>query len=273
MQQPNYYSIIPASVRYSKLISGNEKLLYSELTCLANKFGYCYASNKYFADLYGVSKKTITRRLANLKKCGFINIVIDRNEKSEIVKRRIYLLDIPVTNDSIKKPNNVPTPIDNIEYTPMDKTDHTPMDNFGNTPMDKSVSYSNTRDINNTSISITRENREIIPSSIANDILSAYNNICHSLSPYPKIRNDDKQNIRCLLDSGIDYSALFQRVEQSDFLSGRNGKWNGCSFSWIINTPNTSKIIAGNYDNPLKQPSKCTNKFFELAMSMEDNDD
>lgn len=118
MQQPNYYSIIPASIRYSKLIGGNEKLLYSELTCLANKFGYCYASNKYFADLYGVSRKTITRRLANLRKCGFINIVVDRNEKNEIVSRKIYLLDIPVANDSIDKPNNVHTPIDNVEHTP-----------------------------------------------------------------------------------------------------------------------------------------------------------
>ena len=35
--QVNYYAIIPATVRYDKELKPAEKLLYSEVTALANK--------------------------------------------------------------------------------------------------------------------------------------------------------------------------------------------------------------------------------------------
>ena len=59
MDNPNYYAIIPAGVRYSA-IKPNAKLLYGEITALANKKGYCFATNKYFAELYSVNKNTIS---------------------------------------------------------------------------------------------------------------------------------------------------------------------------------------------------------------------
>ena len=37
--------------------------------------------------------------------------------------------------------------------------------------------------------------------------------------------------------------------ESSDFLSGRNGAWPGCSFDWLINYNNAIKVIEGAYDN------------------------
>ena len=39
-EQPNYYAIIPATVRYEKNLKSAEKLLYGEITGLANKSGY-----------------------------------------------------------------------------------------------------------------------------------------------------------------------------------------------------------------------------------------
>ena len=52
---PSYYAIIPATVRYENRLKSAEKLLYSEITALANKNGYCFAQNKYFAELYNVT--------------------------------------------------------------------------------------------------------------------------------------------------------------------------------------------------------------------------
>ena len=86
--KPNYYAIIPANVRYSSL-KPNAKLLYGEITALSNKLGYCFASNIYFAELYGVSKNTVSRWLTDLKKLGFITIQIERNSNKEITKRII----------------------------------------------------------------------------------------------------------------------------------------------------------------------------------------
>ena len=93
--KPNYYAIIPANVRYSSL-KPNAKLLYGEITALSNKLGYCFASNSYFAELYGVSKNTVSRWLSDLKKFGFITIQLERNERKEILKRiiGIYKKDV-----------------------------------------------------------------------------------------------------------------------------------------------------------------------------------
>lgn len=91
----SYYAIIPATVRYSKMLKANEKLLYGEITSLSNKNGYCYAQNRYFADLYNVSIETVSRWLSNLQKCGFIQMEVKRNENKEVIARYIYIVDVP----------------------------------------------------------------------------------------------------------------------------------------------------------------------------------
>ena len=93
--QSNYYSIIPSFIRYNKDLKSSEKLLYGEITALANKNGYCYAKNRYFADLYGVTNVTISRWLSNLQNLGFIIIDIIRDSNKEIISRHIYINDAP----------------------------------------------------------------------------------------------------------------------------------------------------------------------------------
>jgi hypothetical protein len=75
-------------VRYSN-IRANCKLLFGEITALANKKGYCFASNAYFARLYGVSKNTISSWISELKQNGFISVKIIKNENNEVIQRRI----------------------------------------------------------------------------------------------------------------------------------------------------------------------------------------
>lgn len=89
----NYYAIIPATIRYNEKLKPNEKLLYGELTALSNKYGYCYAQNRYFANLYRVNNETVSRWLSHLQELGFIRIEIKRNEKKEIIARYIYIVD------------------------------------------------------------------------------------------------------------------------------------------------------------------------------------
>lgn len=82
---------MPAYVRYDKDLKPNEKLLYSEITALSNKFGYCTASNNYFAPLYDVSKETVSRWISHLKKKGYIQVEIIRAADKTVQQRRIYV--------------------------------------------------------------------------------------------------------------------------------------------------------------------------------------
>jgi len=90
-ETPNYYAIIPANVRYSDL-KPNAKLLYGEITALSNKHGFCFASNKYFAELYKVNKNTISSWISDLKNYGFVTVKIERNVNNQITKRCIGIL-------------------------------------------------------------------------------------------------------------------------------------------------------------------------------------
>ena len=99
-EKSNYYAIIPATIRYSRDLKPNEKLLYGEITALANRYGYCYAQNRYFAELYNVSIETVSRWLSHLQKLGFIKIEIRRNENKEIIARYIYIVDTPYCQNS-----------------------------------------------------------------------------------------------------------------------------------------------------------------------------
>lgn len=73
-EDPNYYAIIPASVRYDKTISDAAKLMYAEITALSNKEGYCWATNEYFADLFGKHPNTISRIVSELGKNEHIEL-------------------------------------------------------------------------------------------------------------------------------------------------------------------------------------------------------
>ena len=94
-EQPNYYAIIPATVRYDTNLKSAEKLLYGEITALANKNGYCFAQNKYFADLYNVTLISVSRWISHLQELGYIKTDVIRNENKEIISRNIYIVDIP----------------------------------------------------------------------------------------------------------------------------------------------------------------------------------
>ena len=106
MQKPNYYAIIPAKVRYAKELTPNAKLLYAEITALAQKDGFCWASNKYFSELYNVSTVTISRWISSLVDNSFIirKIVYKKGTK-EIDKRYLQLCSEGINNND-KTPIN-----------------------------------------------------------------------------------------------------------------------------------------------------------------------
>lgn len=92
-----YYAIIPATVLFNEKIKANEKLLYAIITVLSNKEGYCFASNAYLGKLLNAQPHTISKWVSHLKDLGFVCLDIIKNDKNEIIQRRIYPNDTPYT--------------------------------------------------------------------------------------------------------------------------------------------------------------------------------
>ena len=143
-----YYAIIPADVRYNNELTPNAKLLYGEITALCNEKGYCWASNSYFAELYKVSKETVSRWIGKLEKQGYIRIEMIYEQGTKSVKeRRIY-----ISSDPIDK--NINRYRQNNQY---------PIDENINTPIDENVKDNNTSIINNTINNTLDINKDNVP--------------------------------------------------------------------------------------------------------------
>ena len=102
--KPNYYAILTSEVRYNENLTPNAKLLYAEITALINMNGECFASNKYFADLYGKSKTTISKWVSELVKEGFVEVKLTYKEGSKEINNRY----IRILKGGIVKKLNTP---------------------------------------------------------------------------------------------------------------------------------------------------------------------
>ena len=87
------------------------------------------------------------------------------------------------------------------------------------------------------------------------EIQEAWNKCCQKsgLPKCTKISDKRRNSIRALWTEfgEVIYTAI-QKVSDSDFLSGRDGKWNGCGFDWLFIKNNMLKVLEGNYDNKQK---------------------
>lgn len=116
----SYYAVIPAQVRYDPELSSSAKLLYGELTSLCNQTGYCWASNVYFAELYGLSVRTVSRLIAQLEAKGYIRCETAATKDGS--ERRIYAGLFVVTPEGGGQ--KCLGGIDENVQTPLDKNVH-----------------------------------------------------------------------------------------------------------------------------------------------------
>ena len=90
-REPAFDAVIPAPVRYCEELRANAKLMYGEIRALSGQHGYCWATNRYFAELYGMNERSIARLIAQLESLKFIHIKITRDEQGHVSGRRIYV--------------------------------------------------------------------------------------------------------------------------------------------------------------------------------------
>ena len=120
------------------------------------------------------------------------------------------------------------------------------------------------------------------PKKIAyQQIMEDYNQICTALPPICAITDERRRQIRALMN-GMDRDrilpdksvyerlhTIFQKAQDSDFLSGRDGCWTGCAFDWLIKKKNALKVLEGTYTNKWGRvylaEKKPTNRFCDFS--------
>lgn len=227
-EQPSYYSIITANVRYDNRLTDSEKLLFAEITSLSNKFGYCTATNSYFAKLYEVVKETISRRISNLNKYGYLKIEIIKNG-NEVKQRKMY----PLTQSSI----------------PIDVKINTPIDNSVNTPIDGNVKENNTS-INNTS----NNNINRINTLSGNPTAYSYKDVIDYLNQqtgknYKSTTKKNQTVIRARTDEGFSLDD-FKRV-----IDNKVAEWKGTNMEKYLRPETLFGTKFEGYLNQELQPS------------------
>lgn len=87
-----------------------------------------------------------------------------------------------------------------------------------------------------------------------NDIVNLYNSICGEQLPNVQAVSDKRKRAMKTIwnfakkDMEV-LRTIFTKAIESDFTSGRNGKWTSCNFDWLVNQNNAIKVLEGNYDN------------------------
>src|SRR5699024_6566342 len=113
---------------------------YGEITALSSKNGYCWAENRYFAELYDVHKITISKWLKNLENNGYIRTELKYvYGTKQVSKRLIYINDTPISQIAKGYKSN--------DYDPVSQNAKEEL---------STTSNNNTRDINTLSGNPTR---------------------------------------------------------------------------------------------------------------------
>lgn len=88
---PAYFAVITGPVLDDRVLSDSAKLLYGRITSLADREGYCWATNEYLSNLTGYGVRTITRLVAQLEQQGHVAMEVVPASKKGGRERRIYI--------------------------------------------------------------------------------------------------------------------------------------------------------------------------------------
>lgn len=90
-------------------------------------------------------------------------------------------------------------------------------------------------------------------------VVKLWNEVCTDLPKVMRLSDARRDKVKARLkewgegdrEKMTDYAReLFERIQASDFLTGRSGKWKGATFDWIFDSRNNwIKVMEGNYDN------------------------
>ena len=90
------YAVITVAILKDPRITLQQKVLLCFIQALSNSKGYCFASNKYLADLIGVKKDSVTKMLQKLEDYGFVGRIVKIDKDGMVTFRSITVFENPV---------------------------------------------------------------------------------------------------------------------------------------------------------------------------------
>ena len=264
MEKPNYYGILPANVRYDKELKPMEKILFTEISSLTSKEGYCYAKNSYFAELYDVHKNTVGNWINNLVKRGYLkSVIIYEKGTKNIQERRLYI----TTPTNEKTDTSINKKIDTCQSKNLEG-----INEKIDTPINEKIEDNNTS-INNTSLLLNNNNNNNIYvknefSRVCEEIKNNWIKIAHEYKlsgTQLKITEKRKRVINNLLKeySVEEVLQAMEKIRTSNFLQGNNKTGWQIAFDWFINKSNFLKVLEGNYDDKANSNNSEKEKKFQ----------
>ncbi|GAF77221.1 unnamed protein product [marine sediment metagenome] len=101
------FIIVPDKVIQSRDLNNGAKLLLGLIMRLSNKNGYCWASNKYFADCFDVNRATVIRWVNELKEYKYIKCSVKKTRRRIYINKKllenIYYCQVSKTVANLKK--------------------------------------------------------------------------------------------------------------------------------------------------------------------------
>lgn len=228
------FGVVPNAVLYDERLKNGEKILYTFISSLSNKSGYCFASNTYLSKIVGVTKNTIKIYLKKLEDLNYINRSYKSCEDNDEVERKIYLV-----------------------YDELFNADEVARKTCQGWHENRAGGSTKIGPYNNTSIIIQDNNIRDIENCKSQKynydlIVSKYNSIakeCKLTSIY-KLSDKRRIKLKARLDEVGEAELLkaIDKIKESSFLIGNNDRNWKISFDWLINNDNNMiKLLEDKY--------------------------
>ena len=280
-EKPSFYAVLPAHVRYEKRLKPAERLLFAEISALTNKFGYCTASNGYFAELYETRKETVSKWISHLSELGFLRLEMVYEGK-QIKGRKIWIDEKVMTPiDEKVKGNNTRLNNTRINNTPLPPNAENGKDDLNanasvsanaktcKQETDEPTSLETKNDSNgNGSLSGKPKNGNVPRRRKSADvphqeIADLYNEVLGGRLPSVQVLNDTRKraitNRWCEMLGTVApngkvrfedketclawFAGFFRKVAMNQFWMGENQTGFAVNFDWIFKAGNFVKIL------------------------------
>lgn len=91
-EMESFWVVIPHYVLTNSNLTAGDKILYGELSSLTRKDGKCYATNRHFQEVLGITERSVSTGLKRLQREGFIEVVVYHEKDGKVGTYRDIIL-------------------------------------------------------------------------------------------------------------------------------------------------------------------------------------